>query len=98
MPGLVCGGERFELRYICSVSDSLKLSKGNLYSKSYFKHVAIQFANADIEVGKPMHRDCLALCLDCMYGQYWFRLSRLSMMVIGSFASYTKTKSVESAV
>jgi hypothetical protein len=30
--------------------------------------------------------------------RYWFRLSRLSMMVIGSFASYTKTKSVESAV
>ncbi len=41
---------------------------------------------------------CLALCLDCVYGEYWFRLSRLSMMVIGSFASYTKTKSVESAV
>jgi hypothetical protein len=41
---------------------------------------------------------CLALCLDCMYGEYWFRLSHLSMMVIGSFASYTKTKSVESAV
>ncbi len=33
-----------------------------------------------------------------MYGEYWFCLSRLSMMVIGSFASYTKTKSVESAV
>ncbi len=33
-----------------------------------------------------------------MYGEYWFRLSRLSMMVIGSFASYTKTKLVESAV
>jgi hypothetical protein len=33
-----------------------------------------------------------------MYGEYWFRLSCLSMMVIGSFASYTKTKSVESAV
>jgi hypothetical protein len=33
-----------------------------------------------------------------MYGEYWFRLFRLSMMVIGSFASYTKTKSVESAV
>ncbi len=33
-----------------------------------------------------------------MYGEYWFLLSRLSMMVIGSFASYTKTKSVESAV
>ncbi len=33
-----------------------------------------------------------------MYGEYWFRLSRLAMMVIGSFASYTKTKSVESAV
>jgi hypothetical protein len=32
------------------------------------------------------------------YGEYWFRLSRLFMMVIGSFASYTKTKSVESAV
>ncbi len=32
-----------------------------------------------------------------MYGEYWFRLPRLSMMVIGSFASYTKTKSVESA-
>ncbi len=30
--------------------------------------------------------------------RYWFRLSRLSIMVIGSFASYTKTKSVESAV
>ncbi len=30
--------------------------------------------------------------------RYWFRLSHLSMMVIGSFASYTKTKSVESAV
>jgi hypothetical protein len=36
--------------------------------------------------------------LRLMYGEYWFRLSRLSMMVIGSFASYTKTKSVESAV
>jgi hypothetical protein len=36
--------------------------------------------------------------LRLMYGGYWFRLSRLSMMVIGSFASYTKTKSVESAV
>jgi hypothetical protein len=35
---------------------------------------------------------------DCMYGEYWFSLSRLSMMVRGSFASYTKTKSVESAV
>jgi hypothetical protein len=33
-----------------------------------------------------------------MYGEYWFCLSRLSMMVIGSFASFTKTKSVESAV
>ncbi len=33
-----------------------------------------------------------------MYGEYWFRLSRLYMKVIGSFASYTKTKSVESAV
>jgi hypothetical protein len=33
-----------------------------------------------------------------MYGEYWFNLSRLSMMVIGSFASYTKTKSVESVV
>jgi hypothetical protein len=30
--------------------------------------------------------------------RYWFRLSHLYMMVIGSFASYTKTKSVESAV
>jgi hypothetical protein len=36
--------------------------------------------------------------LDCKYGEYWFSLSRLSMMVIGSIASYTKTKSVESAV
>jgi hypothetical protein len=36
--------------------------------------------------------------LRLMDGEYWFRLSRLSMMVIGSFASYTKTKSVESAV
>ncbi len=36
--------------------------------------------------------------LRLMYGEYWFRLSRFSMMVIGSFASYTKTKSVESAV
>ncbi len=36
--------------------------------------------------------------LRLMVGEYWFRLSRLSMMVIGSFASYTKTKSVESAV
>ncbi len=36
--------------------------------------------------------------LRLMYGKYWFRLSHLSMMVIGSFASYTKTKSVESAV
>ncbi len=33
-----------------------------------------------------------------MYGEYWFRLSRLSMILIGSFAFYTKTKSVESAV
>ncbi len=33
-----------------------------------------------------------------MEGEYWFRLSRLSMMVIGSFTSYTKTKTVESAV
>ncbi len=33
-----------------------------------------------------------------MYGEYLFRLSRLSVMVIGSFASYTKAKSVESAV
>jgi hypothetical protein len=33
-----------------------------------------------------------------MVGEYWFRLSCLSMMVIGSFASYTKTKSVESAI
>ncbi len=36
--------------------------------------------------------------LRLMYGEYWFRQSRLSMMVIGSFASYTKTKSVKSAV
>jgi hypothetical protein len=36
--------------------------------------------------------------LRLMYGEYSFRLTRLSMMVIGSFASYTKTKSVESAV
>jgi hypothetical protein len=36
--------------------------------------------------------------LRLMYGEYWFRLSRLPMMVIGSFASYTKTKSVKSAV
>ncbi len=42
--------------------------------------------------------NCLAHCCDCLYGEYWFSLSRLSMMVIGSFASYTKTKSVESAV
>jgi hypothetical protein len=35
--------------------------------------------------------------LRLLYGD-WFRLSRLSMMVIGSFASYTSTKSVESAV
>jgi hypothetical protein len=41
--------------------------------------------------------DCLTLCQDLMFGVYWFRLSRLSMVVIGSFA-YTKTKSVESAV
>ncbi len=41
---------------------------------------------------------CLALCQDLMFGVYWFRLSLLSMVVIGSFASYTKTKSVESAV
>jgi hypothetical protein len=41
---------------------------------------------------------CLAHCCDFLYGEYWFRLSRLSMMVLGSFASYTKTKSVESAV
>jgi hypothetical protein len=36
--------------------------------------------------------------LRLMYGEYWFCLSRLSMMVTGSFAFYTKTKSVESAV
>ncbi len=36
--------------------------------------------------------------LRLMCGEYWLPLSRLSMMVIGSFASYTKTKSVESAV
>jgi hypothetical protein len=36
--------------------------------------------------------------LRLMYGEYWFCLSHLSMMVIGSFASYPKTKSVESAV
>jgi hypothetical protein len=36
--------------------------------------------------------------LRLMYGEYWFRLSRLSMMVIGSLTSYTMTKSVESAV
>ncbi len=36
--------------------------------------------------------------LRLMYGEYWFRLTRLSIMVIDSFASYTKTKSVESAV
>ncbi len=43
---------------------------------------------------KDMSRPLLRL----MDGEYWFRLSRLSMMVIGSFASYTKTKSVESPV
>ncbi len=44
----------------------------------------------DVVVSRPLLR--------LMYGEYWFRLSRLFMMVIGSIASYTKTKSVESAV
>jgi hypothetical protein len=43
-----------------------------------------------IEVSCPLLR--------LMDEEYWFCLSRLSMMVIGSFASYTKTKSVESSV
>jgi hypothetical protein len=46
----------------------------------------------------PMKNYLSRPLLRLMYGEYWFRLSRLSMMVIGSFASYTKTKSVESAV
>ncbi len=45
---------------------------------------------ANLGVSRPLLR--------LMDKEYWFRLSRLSMMVIGSFASYTKTKSVESAV
>jgi hypothetical protein len=43
-----------------------------------------------VELSRPLLR--------LMYGEYRFRLSRFSKMVIGSFASYTKTKSVESAV
>jgi hypothetical protein len=49
-----------------------------------------KWGSSDTLVSRPLLR--------LMYGEYWFRLSRLSMLVIGSFASYTKTKSVESAV
>jgi hypothetical protein len=45
-----------------------------------------------------IYNNCLPLCCDCMYGEYWFRLSRYVYDVNRSFASYTKTKSVESAV
>jgi hypothetical protein len=51
--------------------------------------------------GQSKWSQCTALSrplLRLMVGEYWFCLSCLSMMVIGSFASYTKTKSVESAV
>jgi hypothetical protein len=41
---------------------------------------------------------CLAHCCDCLYGEYWFHLSRYVYDDNRSFASYTNTKSVESAV
>ena len=41
---------------------------------------------------------CLAHCCDCLYGEYWFRLFRYVYDGNRSFAAYTKTKSVESAV
>jgi hypothetical protein len=61
-------------------------------SKSHSLTIRIVFSpeNSKRQVSRPLLR--------LMYGEYWFRLSRLSMMVIGSFASYTKTESVESAV
>jgi hypothetical protein len=60
--------------------------RGNLSIESYL----LKKKKALTAVSRPL--------LDCMYGEYWFRLSRLSMVVIGSFASYTKTKPMESAV
>ncbi len=56
----------------------------------HFLHTCFMLRKLDTVMSCPLLR--------LMYGEYWFRLSRLSMMVIGSFASYTKTKSVESAV
>jgi hypothetical protein len=56
------------------------------WADSYKRYVEDKWA----ELSRPLLR--------LMVREYWFRLSRLSMMVIGSFASYTKTKSVESAV
>ncbi len=50
---------------------------------------------------KKMHIlrwSCLAHCCDCLYGEYWFHLSRYVYDGNRSFASYTKTKSVESVV
>jgi hypothetical protein len=44
------------------------------------------------------YENCLAHCCDCLYGEYWFRLSRYVYDGNRSFASFTKTKSVESAV
>jgi hypothetical protein len=41
---------------------------------------------------------CLAHCCDCIYGEYWLRLSCYVYDGNRSFASDTKTKSVESAV
>ncbi len=52
----------------------------------------------EIGMGREWEGEVSRPLLRLMYGEYWFRLSRLSMMVIGSFASFTKTKSVESAV
>jgi hypothetical protein len=54
----------------------------------------LKFVKCNVKNYHKVSRPLLRL----MYREYWFRLSRLSMMVIGSFASYTKTKSVESAV
>jgi hypothetical protein len=72
-------------------------------SKHFYSHWAVIFSKWDGQT-LTLHNftiregNCLAHCCDCLYGEYWFRLSRYVYDGNRSFASYTKTKLVESAV
>jgi hypothetical protein len=74
-----------------SMPEKMKLNKvGSGYP-------VIGFGSSNTEIGELYEVPVSPSALIAVW-RYWFRLSRLSIMVIGSFASYAKTKSVESAV